>query len=57
LLDADGDDMVVQVSSRHFKVAADKATEDDIDLFLSGKTSMAMLTLGGGVRMYFQPFN
>jgi DNA polymerase III sliding clamp (beta) subunit (PCNA family) len=54
--DADGDDMEVSISSRHFKVAGDKTNQDVITLHLSGKKSMGLLDIGDGVRMYFQPF-
>lgn len=54
--DADGEDMVIDISSRHLLVAAKAASQDAVDMFLSGKKSMGLLELGDGVRMYFQPF-
>jgi hypothetical protein len=51
-----GDDIVVDVSSRHLQVSIPHAEGETMDLSFSGKHGLGMLGLGGGARVYFQPF-
>lgn len=56
ITEADGDQLELDISSRHFAVAASSAIEDEIELKLSGSKSLGLLDLGGNTRMYFMPF-
>ena len=54
--DVVGKSMDIELSSRHFEVASKAVVGDEIGVSLSGRKSIGMLNLGGGVRMYFVPF-
>jgi DNA polymerase III sliding clamp (beta) subunit (PCNA family) len=54
--DVSGEELELDISSRHLAVAVKKAEDEVLDLKFSGKHSLGLLDLGGGVRMYFMPF-
>ena len=51
-----GEDIVVDLSSRHLQVSIPHAEGETMELSFSGKHGLGRLALGDGVCMYFQPF-
>lgn len=55
--DASGENIELNISSRHLQVAVGQASINEITMYLSGSKSMGKLDLGDGIAMFFQPFS